>query len=48
MKDTEARLQELEKKIFFLWMKDRWSAEDYRTEAAWKEELKNLKKGVDK
>ena len=37
------RIAELERNIFILDMKDRWSAEDYTTSRKWHEELRELK-----
>lgn len=37
------RIAELERNIFMLDMKDRWSTEDYATSRRWYEELRELK-----
>lgn len=42
--EREARIKELEKRIFFLQMKDFWSIEDSRTVAELEEEIRKLEK----
>lgn len=36
------RINYLEKSLFFLSMKDRWSAEDYKRDREWSNELRAL------
>jgi hypothetical protein len=42
MKNNE-RIDWLEHQIFYLAMKDHWSAEDYKQDRAWQKELRELK-----
>lgn len=45
--EIEKRIEELEKRRFFLQMKDYWNFNDYRQDDELKEEIKNLKKMLD-
>ena len=42
--EIEKRIDELETQRFYLAMKDRWNADDYRTDNKWFNELLDLKK----
>lgn len=42
------RLEALENRKFFINMKDRWTAKDYRTMNEIDEEIKKIKKELDK
>jgi len=44
MATTKERIEELEKKEFFLEMKDRWTREDFETMRKIREEIRELKK----
>lgn len=46
--EIEKRIEELENRRFFLQMKDYWNFNDYRQDDELKEEIKNLKKMLDK
>ena len=46
--EIKKRIDELEDDIFFLAMKDRWNKRDYELDTKWNNELKELKKELEK
>lgn len=48
VQEIKSRIDELETKQFYLNMKDRWSGMDYTLDCRYTNEIRNLKKLLDK